>query len=63
MAIYHFHAKAVSRRKGHSAVAAAAYRAGEKLFDAGRGRFQDYRPRSAIPTAREASAVAAAAYL
>ena len=31
MAHYHFHAKVISRRDGRSAVAAAAYRAGEKL--------------------------------
>ena len=45
MAIYHLHGKAVRRSKGHSAVAAAAYRAGEKLFDERRGCVHDYRPR------------------
>ena len=45
MAIYHFHGKAVCRSKGHSAVAAAAYRAGEKLFDERRDCVHDYRLR------------------
>jgi len=31
MAIYHFSVQIISRSKGHSAVAAAAYRAGDKL--------------------------------
>jgi hypothetical protein len=48
MAIYHLHGKAVCRSKGHSAVAAAAYRAGEKLFDERRDRTHDYRPRSGV---------------
>jgi hypothetical protein len=61
MAIYHFHAKTVSRSQGHSAVAAAAYRAGEKLFDQRRERTHDYRPRAG-GAAEEPSAVAAAAY-
>jgi hypothetical protein len=50
MAIYHLHGKAVCRSKGHSAVAAAAYRAGEKLFDERRDRVHDYRPRSGVLT-------------
>jgi ATP-dependent exoDNAse (exonuclease V) alpha subunit len=67
MAIYHFHGKAVCRSKGHSAVAAAAYRAGEKLFDERRDCIHDYRPRRngmtpATGAAPEGSAVAAAAY-
>ena len=33
MAIYHLHVKAISRNMGRSSVAAAAYRAGEKLRD------------------------------
>jgi len=67
MAIYHLHGKAVCRSKGHSAVAAAAYRAGEKLLDERRGCVHDYRPRRngmtpATGAALEGSAVAAAAY-
>src|SRR5437762_834672 len=67
MAIYHFHSKAVCRSKGHSAVAAAAYRAGEKLFDERRDCVHDYRLRRSDMTPAtgappEGSAVAAAAY-
>ena len=42
MAIYHFSVKAISRGEGRSAVAAAAYRAGEKLQDDKYGKEQDY---------------------
>ncbi|MDM4967568.1 hypothetical protein QT317_26005 (plasmid) [Escherichia coli] len=33
MAIYHLSMKILSRSKGYSAVASAAYRAGEKILD------------------------------
>lgn len=42
MASYHFSVKAMSRKEGRSAVAAAAYRAGEKLIDERYGKVQDY---------------------
>lgn len=42
MAIYHFSVKNVSRSKGQSVVACAAYRAGEKLNDERYGKEQDY---------------------
>lgn len=42
MAIYHFSVKAISRSDGRSAVACAAYRAGEKLLDDRYGKEQDY---------------------
>lgn len=42
MAIYHFSVKAISRKAGRSAVAAAAYRSGEKLIDKKYGKTQDY---------------------
>ena len=42
MAIYHFSVKAISRSDGRSAVAAAAYRSGEKLIDEKYGKEQDY---------------------
>jgi ATP-dependent exoDNAse (exonuclease V) alpha subunit len=48
MAIYHLTARAVSRAKGHSAVAATAYRAGERLHDARSGRTHDYRRRHGV---------------
>ena len=46
MAIYHLHARFVKRSEGRSAVAAAAYRAGEKLRDERRGETFDFRHKS-----------------
>ena len=43
MAICHFRVKTISRAKGSRVVAAAAYRAGSRLFDEGLGRSFDYR--------------------
>lgn len=43
MAIYHFSAKIISRGKGQSAVAAAAYRSGEKLQDERTGEEKFYK--------------------
>ncbi len=42
MAIYHFDAKIVSRAKGQSVVASAAYRASEALYDERYGLTHDY---------------------
>ena len=42
MAIYHFHAKLVKRGQGQSAIAAAAYRSGSKLYEASTGITHDY---------------------
>ncbi|MGH8267389.1 MAG: MobQ family relaxase [Steroidobacteraceae bacterium] len=42
MAIYHYTHKPVSRREGQSAVAGAAYRAGERLYDHSTGQSFDY---------------------
>ncbi len=42
MAIYHFQAKVIGRTQGRSVVAAAAYRAGEKLRDEELGVTYDY---------------------
>jgi len=51
MAIYHYHKKFVSRSKGQSATAAAAYRAGERVHDEREGRTLDYtRKRDVIHT-------------
>lgn len=51
MAIYHLEIKAISRSAGRSSVAAAAYRAGEKLIDerqpSGTGTF-DFRKKSGV---------------
>ena len=42
MAIYHCSIKVISRGKGKSAVAAAAYRAGEKITNEFDGMTHDY---------------------
>jgi hypothetical protein len=48
MAIYHMHIQIISRGKGKSAVAAAAYRAGEKLTNENDGITHDYTHKSGI---------------
>ena len=48
MAIYHFTAKVIKRSHGRSAVAAAAYRAGESLADEERERTFDYSYKSEV---------------
>ena len=48
MAIYHMHATVISRASGGSAVAAAAYRSGEKLIDARTGEQHDYSRRDGV---------------
>ena len=48
MAIYHFSVKNVSRSDGRSAVAAAAYRSGEKLIDERQGKEQDYTRKTGV---------------
>jgi Ti-type conjugative transfer relaxase TraA len=48
MAIFHFSAQIISRAAGRSAVAAAAYRAGERLHDERLDRDHDFRARSGV---------------
>ena len=48
MAIYHFTAKVVSRGKGQSAVAKAAYNSRERLLDERTGEVHDYRRKGGI---------------
>ena len=48
MAIYHFHVTQVSRGKGQSAIAAAAYRAGKRLQDHYYGEFADYTAKGGV---------------
>lgn len=43
MAIYHFNMSIIQRSKGHSAMAAAAYRSGSRLVDRRTGLTHDYR--------------------
>lgn len=45
MAIYHLSGQVISRSKGRSAVAAAAYRSGERLVDLRTGLVHDYTQR------------------
>ena len=52
MAIYHLSAKPVQRSNGESAVAGAAYRAGEKLHDARRDKTEDYRRKRGVVVAK-----------
>lgn len=46
MAIYHLTAKVISRGKGQSVVAAAAYRSGERLTDERDGTVKEYKARN-----------------
>ena len=46
MALYHFSLGHIKRIAGHTAIAAAAYRAGEKLYDAYYSETQDYSRKS-----------------
>ena len=48
MAIYHCSIKIISRSGGRSAVACAAYRAGEKLYDKETGTLQDYTNKGGV---------------
>src|SRR3546814_6420043 len=47
-AIFHLAVKVISRAAGRSAVAAAAYRAGERLHDERLDRDHDFRARSGV---------------
>ena len=46
MAIYHFTTKPISRGKGQSAIAAAAYRSGERLRDEQANEEKHYKARA-----------------
>ena len=48
MAIYHFSAKVISRAKGSSAVAAAAYRSACRLYDQQLDRFHDFTNKAGV---------------
>jgi ATP-dependent exoDNAse (exonuclease V) alpha subunit len=48
VAIYHFSAKVIQRAAGRSAVAAAAYRAGARLFDDRLGRTFNYSSKPGV---------------
>ncbi|HBZ2300111.1 TPA: MobA/MobL family protein [Klebsiella pneumoniae] len=48
MAIFHMSAQTISRSKGHSSVAAAAYRHGEKMTDEHTGEIHDYSKKKGV---------------
>jgi len=48
VALYHLEIKIISRGKGKSAVAAAAYRAGENILSEYDGRVNDYTRKGGI---------------
>ena len=48
MALYHFHVGQITRNKGHSAMAAAAYRSAQKLYDDHYGEIQDYTNKGGV---------------
>lgn len=48
MAIYHFHAKTITRSKGQSATASAAYRSGEVIRDMTTGQTHDYTAKRGV---------------
>ena len=48
MAIFHMSAQTITRSKGHSSVAAAAYRHGEKLTDEHTGEIHDYSKKKGV---------------
>ncbi|MFT9291665.1 MobA/MobL family protein, partial [Gluconobacter oxydans] len=48
MAIYHLHAKVISRATGRSAVGAAAYRAASHLHDVRLDRDHDFSNKSGV---------------
>ena len=48
MALFHFHVTQVKRSTGQSAVASAAYRAGEKLYNEYYGEFSDYTRKGGV---------------
>lgn len=48
MALFHFSLGHIKRTAGHTAIAAAAYRAGEKLYDAYYGETQDYSRKKGV---------------
>ena len=48
MAIYHFSAKIISRARGSSAVASAAYRSASRLFDEKLNRHHDFSNKAGV---------------
>ena len=51
MALYHFHVTQIKRSEGRTAVASAAYRAGEKLHNLWDGEIHDYTKKGGVISA------------
>lgn len=51
MALYHFNLRQISRNKGQSAIASAAYRSGEKLYSTYYGEPNDYTRKGGVVSA------------
>ena len=48
MALYHFHVEQIKRSAGQSAIAAAAYRAGERLYSEYYGEINDFTRKGGV---------------
>ena len=48
MALYHFTIDQIKRSEGQSAIASAAYRAGERLYSAYYGEYEDYTRKGGV---------------
>ena len=48
MSLFHFHVTQISRSAGSSAIASAAYRAGEKLYSEYYGETNDYSHKTGV---------------
>ena len=48
IALFHFHVTQIKRSAGQSAVAAAAYRAGKKLYSEYYGEYSDYTRKGGV---------------
>ena len=48
MALYHFHVTQIKRSEGRTAVASAAYRAGEKIHNLWDGETHDYTKKGGV---------------
>ncbi|TFV48407.1 hypothetical protein E4K65_12370 [Bradyrhizobium niftali] len=63
VASYHFSVQIISRSQGRSALAAAAYRAGERIRDDKTGHLHDYSKRRGVVYAEVISPVGSASFL
>ena len=61
MALFHFHATQIKRSAGQSAIASAAYRAGEKLHSEYYGEDSDYTKKGGVILLQKRVLVAASA--